>query len=106
MAHILHRRIGQPLPWAASAQGVYITDSNGRQYLDGSGGAAVTSVGHAHPEVLDAMHAQIDNLCYAHTAFFTTDAAESLAEKLVGLAPAGLNHVYLVSGGRKPLKPL
>lgn len=104
MAHILHRRIGQPLPWAASAQGVYITDSNGRQYLDGSGGAAVTSVGHAHPEVLDAMHAQIDNLCYAHTAFFTTDAAESLAEKLVGLAPAGLNHVYLVSGGSEAVE--
>ena len=104
MAHILHRRIGQPLPWAASAQGVYITDTNGREYLDGSGGAAVTSVGHAHPEVLDAMHAQIDNLCYAHTAFFTTDAAESLAEKLVGLAPAGLNHVYLVSGGSEAVE--
>lgn len=104
MAHILHRRIGQPLPWAASAQGVYITDTNGRQYLDGSGGAAVTSVGHAHPEVLDAMHAQIDNLCYAHTAFFTTDAAESLADKLVDLAPAGLKHVYLVSGGSEAVE--
>lgn len=104
MAHILHRRIGQPLPRAASAQGVYITDTNGRQYLDGSGGAAVTSVGHAHPEVLDAMHAQIDNLCYAHTAFFTTDAAESLADKLVDLAPAGLKHVYLVSGGSEAVE--
>lgn len=104
MTRLLHRSIGQALPHAASAQGVYITDTEGRQYLDGSGGAAVTSVGHAHPEVLAAMRAQIDNLCYAHTGFFTTDAAEELAEKLVKLAPEPLNHVYLVSGGSEAVE--
>ncbi|MGY2461184.1 aspartate aminotransferase family protein [Vreelandella sulfidaeris] len=104
MTRLLHRSIGQALPHAASAQGVYITDTEGRQYLDGSGGAAVTSVGHAHPEVLAAMRAQIDNLCYAHTGFFTTDAAEELAEKLVNLAPEPLNHVYLVSGGSEAVE--
>ncbi|RBI68747.1 aspartate aminotransferase family protein [Vreelandella sulfidaeris] len=104
MTRLLHRSIGQTLPRAASARGVYITDTEGRQYLDGSGGAAVTSVGHAHPEVLAAMRAQIDNLCYAHTGFFTTDAAEELAEKLVNLAPEPLNHVYLVSGGSEAVE--
>ncbi|MGO2242849.1 MAG: aspartate aminotransferase family protein [Halomonas sp.] len=104
MTRILHRGIGGTLPHAASAQGVYITDTSGRRYLDGSGGAAVTSVGHAHPEVLAAMRAQIDHLCYAHTAFFTTDAAEALAEKLVDLAPEGLNYVYLVSGGSEAVE--
>ncbi|MEL7981646.1 aspartate aminotransferase family protein [Vreelandella titanicae] len=104
MTRILHRGIGAQLPHAASAQGVYITDTTGRRYLDGSGGAAVTSVGHAHPEVLAAMRAQIDNLCYAHTSFFTTDAAEALAEKLVDLAPAGLDYVYLVSGGSEAVE--
>lgn len=104
MTRILHRGIGGTLPHAASAQGVYITDTSGRRYLDGSGGAAVTSVGHAHPEVLAAMRSQIDNLCYAHTAFFTTDAAEALAEKLVDLAPEGLNYVYLVSGGSEAVE--
>ncbi|MGP9687350.1 aspartate aminotransferase family protein [Halomonas sp. AOP25-F1-15] len=104
MTRILHRGIGGTLPHAASAQGVYITDTSGRRYLDGSGGAAVTSVGHAHPEVLAAMRSQIDHLCYAHTAFFTTDAAEALAEKLVDLAPEGLNYVYLVSGGSEAIE--
>lgn len=104
MTRILHRSIGPTLPHAASAQGVYITDTAGRRYLDASGGAAVTSVGHAHPEVLAAMRAQIDNLCYAHTSFFTTDAAEALAEKLVNLAPEGLNYVYLVSGGSEAVE--
>lgn len=104
MTRILHRSIGPTLPHAASAKGVYITDTSGRRYLDASGGAAVTSVGHAHPEVLAAMRAQIDNLCYAHTSFFTTDAAEALAEKLVNLAPEGLNYVYLVSGGSEAVE--
>lgn len=104
MTRILHRSIGSTLPHAASAQGVYITDTTGRRYLDASGGAAVTSVGHAHPEVLATMRAQIDNLCYAHTSFFTTDAAEALAEKLVNLAPEGLNYVYLVSGGSEAVE--
>ncbi|MGO3863088.1 MAG: aspartate aminotransferase family protein [Halomonas sp.] len=104
MTRILHRSIGPTLPHAASAQGVYITDTTGRRYLDASGGAAVTSVGHAHPEVLAAMRAQIDNLCYAHTSFFTTDAAEALAEKLVNVAPEGLNYVYLVSGGSEAVE--
>ncbi|ASK19646.1 MULTISPECIES: aspartate aminotransferase family protein [unclassified Halomonas] len=104
MTRILHRSIGPTLPHAASAQGVYITDTTGRRYLDASGGAAVTSVGHAHPEVLAAMRAQIDNLCYAHTSFFTTDAAEALAEKLVNLSPEGLNYVYLVSGGSEAVE--
>ncbi|WP_434984634.1 aspartate aminotransferase family protein [Vreelandella zhaodongensis] len=104
MTRILHRSIGPTLPHAASAQGVYITDTTGRRYLDASGGAAVTSVGHAHPEVLAAMRAQIDSLCYAHTSFFTTDAAEALAEKLVNLAPEGLNYVYLVSGGSEAVE--
>ncbi|WP_417422348.1 aspartate aminotransferase family protein [Halomonas sp.] len=104
MARILHRSIGLALPHAASAQGVYITDTQGRRYLDGSGGAAVTSVGHGHPEVLAAMRAQIDNLCYAHTGFFTTDAAEELADKLVNLAPDGLDYVYLVSGGSEAVE--
>ncbi|MGP9665652.1 aspartate aminotransferase family protein [Halomonas sp. AOP22-C1-8] len=104
MTRILHRSIGQALPKAVSAQGVYITDTEGRRYLDGSGGAAVTSVGHGHPEVLEAMRAQIDNLCYAHTGFFTTDAAEELAEQLVNLAPDGLDYVYLVSGGSEAVE--
>ncbi|MCS2608469.1 aspartate aminotransferase family protein [Halomonas dongshanensis] len=104
MSRILHRSIGPVLPHAASAQGVYITDSNGKRYLDGSGGAAVTSVGHGHPEVLTAMREQMDTLCYAHTAFFTTDAAEALAERLVDLAPEGLDYVYLVSGGSEAVE--
>jgi adenosylmethionine-8-amino-7-oxononanoate aminotransferase len=59
----------------------------------------VSCLGHAHPDVLAAMHAQIDRLAYAHTSFFTTEVAERLADRLIATAPAGTSHVYFVSGG-------
>lgn len=104
MTHILHRSIAGTLPRAAGGQGVWITDSDGKRYLDGSGGAAVTSLGHGNAEVLDAMRAQMDAIAYAHTSFFTSEAAESLADRLVALAPEGIDHVYLVSGGSEAVE--
>ena len=95
MTRILHRSIGPELPRAVAAEGIWITDAEGRRYIDGSGGAAVTSLGHGNPEVLDAMRAQMDAVAYAHTSFFTSDVAESLADRLIGLAPDGLDYVYL-----------
>src|SRR5690606_25128691 len=80
------------------------TDSQGKSYIDASGGAAVSCLGHAHPDVLAAMHAQIDKLAYAHTSFFTTEVAEALATHLIDKAPAGMSHVYFVSGGSEAME--
>jgi adenosylmethionine-8-amino-7-oxononanoate aminotransferase len=96
---VFHRHLHHTPPVALSGTGVWLTDSNGKQYLDASGGAAVSCLGHGHPEVLAAMHAQIDRLAYAHTSFFTTEAAEELARHLVERAPQGMSHAYFVSGG-------
>jgi adenosylmethionine-8-amino-7-oxononanoate aminotransferase len=104
MTRILHRSIGGSLPQAVAGQGVFITDKDGRSYIDGSGGAAVSCLGHGHPEVMAAMRAQMDRIAYAHTSFFTTDVAEELAERLVDLAPEGLDYVYLVSGGSEAVE--
>ena len=92
------------LPVAASTRGVYVTDTEGRSYIDASGGAAVSCLGHGHPAVLAAMHAQIDRVAYAHTSFFTTDVAEQLAYTLVSGAPAGTSHAYFVSGGSEAIE--
>jgi adenosylmethionine-8-amino-7-oxononanoate aminotransferase len=104
MSHIIHRSLKGTLPVAVSARGITITDRDGKEYLDASGGAAVSCLGHQHPEVLAAMHAQIDKLAYAHTSFFTTDVAEELADTLVKTAPAGIGHVYMVSGGSEAME--
>ncbi len=104
MTRILHRSIGPNLPRAISGQGIYITDSEGRSYIDGSGGAAVSCLGHGHQDVSAAMKSQIDRISYAHTSFFTSEAAESLADRLVALTPDGLDYVYLVSGGSEAVE--
>ena len=104
MTHVFHRHLRQTPPIAASASGMTIRDAAGRDYLDASGGAAVSSLGHAHPDVIAAMHAQIDRIAYAHTSFFTTEVAEALADELIRSAPAGISHTYLVSGGSEAVE--
>src|ERR1051325_604574 len=104
MAHILHRQIGGTLPVAAGGSGMEIVDSTGKRYLDASGGAAVSCLGHGHPAVTRALHEQLDKLAYAHTGFFTTEVAERLGDRLGGDAPAGLSHCYLVSGGSEAVE--
>ena len=103
-SHVFHRHLLQQPPVAVGGQGVYLVDASGKQYLDASGGAAVSCLGHGHPDVLAAMHAQIDKLAYAHTSFFTTEVAEALADKLITNAPAGISHVYFVSGGSEAME--
>ncbi|MES2206384.1 MAG: aspartate aminotransferase family protein [Pseudomonadota bacterium] len=104
MSHIIHRNLRFTPPVAASANGMWITDQQGKTYLDASGGAAVSCLGHAHPDVIAALHKQIDHLAYAHTSFFTSEVAEELADVLVADAPAGLSEVYLVSGGSEAVE--
>jgi adenosylmethionine-8-amino-7-oxononanoate aminotransferase len=104
MTHILHRRLHAELLVAVAGRGITLTDSAGKTYLDASGGAAVSCLGHGHPDVLAAMHAQIDRLAYAHTSFFTTAVAEQLADHLIAHAPAGMSHAYLVSGGSEAVE--
>ncbi len=101
---ILHRQLRGQYPIAASARGCWITDATGKRYLDASGGAAVSCLGHGHPDVLAAMHAQIDALAYAHTSFFSTEVAEQLADALIAQAPEDISHVYLVSGGSEAME--
>src|SRR4030095_7763649 len=103
-SRILHRQLRGQYPVAVSGHGCWITDASGKRYLDASGGAAVSCLGHGHPEVVAAMHAQIDALAYAHTSFFSTAIAEELADALIRGAPAGISHVYLVSGGSEAVE--
>jgi adenosylmethionine-8-amino-7-oxononanoate aminotransferase len=104
MSHIMHRNLRQTPPLAVGAQGLIVRDSAGKTYIDASGGAAVSSLGHAHPDVLAAMHAQIDANAYVHTSFFTTAVAEELAACLAAGAPESLSEVYLVSGGSEAME--
>jgi adenosylmethionine-8-amino-7-oxononanoate aminotransferase len=92
------------MPVAVGGKGIELFDRNGKRYIDASGGAAVSCLGHGHPDILAALHKQLDALAYAHTGFFTTEVAEKLADRLVEDAPQGIDHVYLVSGGSEAIE--
>jgi adenosylmethionine-8-amino-7-oxononanoate aminotransferase len=103
-SHIFPRHTKSSLPIAVKGEGSYIFDDSGKSYLDASGGAAVSCLGHAHPTVIKALHRQLDELTYAHTSFFTSEQAEKLAHRLCLEAPKGIDRVYLVSGGSEAIE--
>jgi len=92
------------MPIADHGDGAYIVDRQGKRYLDASGGAAVSCLGHSDPDVIRAIHQQVDKIAFAHTAYFTSDTAEELADLLVQDAPQGLEAVYFTSGGSEAVE--
>ncbi|HDV6326736.1 TPA: aspartate aminotransferase family protein [Burkholderia cenocepacia] len=104
MTTVFHRAPRATLPVAVAGDGIEIIDSTGKHYIDACGGAAVSCLGHSNQRVIDAIKRQAQQLPYAHTSFFTTDVAEELADRLVDGAPAGLDHVYFVSGGSEAIE--
>ncbi|MFD1160320.1 aspartate aminotransferase family protein [Roseovarius aestuarii] len=104
MNHVFPRHTKALPPRAVRGEGAYLYDADGKQYLDGSGGAAVSCLGHSDPDVIAAIKAQIDNMAFAHTGFFTSDAAESLADRLIAHAPGDIDRVYFVSGGSEAVE--
>lgn len=104
MSHIFPRHTKATPPTIAYGKGVHLYDTSGKRYLDGSGGAAVSCLGHSDAAVTNAIKAQLDKVAFAHTGFFTSDPAESLADALIAHAPEGLDRVYLVSGGSEAVE--
>ncbi len=102
--HVFGRSTKGTLPTAVAGDGCYIIDSAGKRYLDGSGGAAVSCLGHSDAGVRAALHDQLDRLAFAHTGFFTSEPAEALADRLVARAPEGIDRVYLLSGGSEAVE--
>jgi hypothetical protein len=99
MSHVFPRHCKSELPTAVGGEGCYLIDASGKRYFDGSGGAAVSCLGHGDAEIAAAVKAQVDKLAFAHTGFFTSDPAEELADLLIANAPGDLDRVYFVSGG-------
>ena len=108
MSHVLHRSAGADLPVAVGGDGCYVIDAQGRRYLDASGGAAVSCLGHSDGDVIAAIREQAGRLPFAHSAFFTTPEMETLADTLIAKAAAipgsRLDRVYFLSGGSEAIE--
>lgn len=103
MSDVLHRNLLAMPPTAVRGDGIYIVDEQGKRYLDGSGGAAVSCLGHSHPVVISAIEKQMAALPYAHSAFFTTEVLEELGARLIDLAP-GMDKAMFLCGGSEAVE--
>jgi len=104
MSHVFPRHTAARPPVAVGGEGCYLIDDTGKKYFDGSGGAAVSCLGHGDQEIISAIKAQLDTLAFAHTSFLTSEPAEQLADLLIANAPAGIERVYFVSGGSEAVE--
>lgn len=103
MSHVFPRNSKSPPPMVSRGEGAYLYDQNGKAYLN-CGDAAVSCLGHGDPHVGAAIKAQLDQVAFAHTGFFTSAPAEALADRLAALAPGDLERVYFVSGGSEAME--
>jgi len=99
MGQVFHRAPKHQYPTIDKADGVYLYDRDGKQYLDASGGAAVSCIGHGNEYVINAIKSQLDTVAYAHTSFFTNAPQETLADRLAARFGEKDARVYFLSGG-------
>ena len=103
-SNVFPRHSSYDLPNAVGGDGCYIIDEKGKRYLDASGGAAVSCLGHSDKTIQKAIIEQTEKLAFAHTSFFTSEPAELLANLLAKHSPEGLDKVYFVSSGSEAVE--
>ena len=104
MNHVFHRSLKGEMPVASHGDGIHIFDSDGKSYIDASGGAAVSCLGHSHDAVISAIKEQLDRIPFVHSGFFTSPVTEELADLMIEQAPVGIERVYFTSGGSEAIE--
>jgi adenosylmethionine-8-amino-7-oxononanoate aminotransferase len=102
--HVFHRTTATCPPVAVRGEGIYLIGADGRRYIDACGGAAVSCLGHGHPEIGAAIAEQAARLEYIHTGFFTSEAAEELAARIAEMSPGSLDRVWFTGSGSEAIE--
>jgi len=102
--HVFYRKLARDYPLVTHGDGIYLYDKNGKQYIDGSGGALVVSIGHGRKEIFQKMTEQMSRVGYVHGSQFTTASIEEYGEALGEVLPKGLEKIYFLSGGAESVE--
>jgi adenosylmethionine-8-amino-7-oxononanoate aminotransferase len=92
------------LPKIAYGMGVRLFDVRGKDYIDGSGGPAVYCLGHAHPEVNDAIKRQLDRVAHGYRYNFTSDPLEELTAIVANQCGPGYERMIFTTGGSEAVE--
>lgn len=101
---VFYRNIKQDYPVAVRSKGVYIYDTEGKRYLDASGGAVVVNIGHGVEEISDAACAQMGQITYCHSSQFTNPFQEELGHLMAGISPGGDYKLITLTGGSEAIE--
>ncbi|EAU34183.1 hypothetical protein ATEG_05114 [Aspergillus terreus NIH2624] len=101
---VLHRDTRFVPKKAIGGKGSYLFLEDGTKFLDSTGGAAVSCLGHGHERVSEAVIDQMNKLAYCHTAFFGTDVSEELATFLCDSTGGKMTKLYVVSSGSEAVE--
>lgn len=107
MSNFFYRNLKKNYPTVKEARGVWITDTDGRKYLDGCSGAIVANLGHNLTEINQAISRQLEQFAFAHTSQFVSQCGLDLAEQLVNLTTPAFGRgarVYFTSGGSESVE--
>lgn len=97
--HVFYRKMGHSRPMISHGKGVYLYDTDGRRYLDGSGGPFVVNVGHGRDEIVQAMTEQANQAGYVHATMFTSQALEDYSNALSEVVPIPDARFYYLTSG-------
>jgi adenosylmethionine-8-amino-7-oxononanoate aminotransferase len=103
-SHVFYRKLTRDFPLVTHGEGCWLHTSDGRRYLDGSGGAFVVSIGHGVAEIGQAMAAQSAKIAYINGTAFTSQVVEDLADELATLIPAPLDKFYFLGSGSEAVE--
>ncbi len=97
--HVFYRKMNHARPMIAHAEGIYLTDTDGKRYIDGSGGPLVVNVGHGRTEIIAAMQTQLQTAAYVHATMFTNEPLETYCAELAKIVPIEEARFFLLSSG-------
>jgi len=98
-SHVFYRRLGHAYPTVERGEGIYLYDTDGKRYLDASGGPVVVNIGHGVAEVVQAMAEQAGRVAYVHAEMFTTQVLEEYARALAEVVPLPHPRFFFLSSG-------
>lgn len=97
--HVFYRRMNYAHPMLAYGEGIYLFDTEGRRYIDASGGPVLVNIGHGVSEIAEAIARQAGRTAYIHATMFTSQAIEDYSDALAEVTPLlDPRFFYLCSG--------
>jgi hypothetical protein len=103
-SHVFYRKLGHEYPKIVRGEGCWLIDERGKRYLDAVGGAYVANLGHANPEIAEAMARQARQFGYLSGTMFTHDPVEVLAAEIAETLPGDLSKVYFLCSGSEAVE--